>query len=346
MEMKAAVFKGVENIVVETRTVDCPPGGLLVKIEACGICGSDVRSYHNGLKNNVTDQIMGHEIAGIVVNTDCTRFRKGDRVALAPDVSCGECWYCKRGLVNLCDNHRMLGTHFPGGFAQYLAVEQVILSRGFIEPIPEKMPPTHAAFAETVSAVLACQHRCNVSLGDVVVIIGDGPVGCLHLEAARARGASKIIMLGRDKLELAKIFEPDYLLYNDPVQTVAQVKEITGGIGADIVICAVPTTVVQQQALDMVRKQGIIVIYGGVPKHGENTSINSNRIHYGEITITGAFSYPSTGLSDALLAIQTGKISAKKYLDSVVSLERITEGISMLEQGKALKVMVDPWLSI
>ena len=346
MEMKAAVFKSVNNIVIEKRTVpECPQGGLLVKVEACGICGSDVRNYRNGLKNNITDQIMGHEIAGVVVSSDSARFRKGDRVALAPDVSCGECWYCKRGLVNLCDNHRMLGTHFPGGFAQYLPIEQVVLSRGFVEPVPEGMPPTHAAFAETVSAVLACQSRCNVSLGDRVVIIGDGPVGCLHLEAARARGAAKIIILGRDKLELAKIFEPDHLLYNDPEQTVTQVKALTGGIGADIVICAVPSAAVQQQALDMVRKQGIVVIYGGVPKQSENSPLNSNRIHYGEITVTGAFSYPSTGLSDALSAIHTGKISADKYLNAVVPLEKITEGIAMVEQGKALKVMVDPWLS-
>ena len=345
MEMKAAVFKGVNNIAIETRPVpECPSGGLLVKVEACGICGSDIRNFHSGLKNNATDQILGHEIAGLVVSSDSVRFREGDRVALAPDVSCGGCWYCKCGLVNLCDNHRMLGTHFPGGFAQYLALEQIVLSRGFVEPVPDGMPPVHAAFAETAAAVLACQRRCNVSLGDVVVIIGDGPVGCLHLETARARGASKIIMLGLDKLELAKTFEPDHLLYNDPEQAAAQVKTLTGGIGANIVICAVPTAAVQQQALDMVRKQGIVVIYGGVPKHSETTSLNSNRIHYDEITITGAFSYPSTGLSDALMAIHTGKISAGKYIDTIVPLEQITEGIAMMEQGKALKVMVDPWL--
>ena len=344
MEMKAAVFKGIENLVVETREVNCPQGGLLVKVEACGICGSDVRNYHNGLKDNITNQIMGHEIAGVVVSSDSPRFREGARVALAPDVSCGECWYCKHGLVNLCENHRMLGTHFPGGFAQFIALEDVVLRRGFVEPIPEGMPPQYAAFAETVSAVLACQRRCNVSLGDTVVIIGDGPVGCLHLEAARARGASKIIMLGRDKLELAKSFGPDHLLLNDPDKTVAQVRKLTGGIGADIVICAVPTIAVQQQALDMVRKRGVVVIYGGVPKHNETTSLNSNRIHYDEITVTGAFSYPSTGLADALSAIHTGKISADKYLNAVVPLERIAEGITLVEQGKALKVMVDPWL--
>ena len=353
MKMKAAVFKGINNISIETREAECPPGGLLVKVEACGICGSDVRNYHNGLKDNVTNQIMGHEIAGVVVDSESARFPAGSRVAMAPDVSCGECWYCKRALVNLCENHRMLGTHFPGGFAQYIAVEQVVLERGFIEPVPEGMPSIHAAFAETASAVLACQERCNVSLGDRVVIIGDGPVGCLHLETARARGASEIIMLGRGRMEMAKIFEPDHLLYNDlvndlvndPAKTVNLVKSLTGGIGADIVICAVPTAAVQQQALDMVRKRGIVVIYGGVPGHDEITSLNSNRIHYGEITVTGAFSYPSTGLLDALSAIHKGKIKADKYINKVVPLERITEGIAMVEQGKALKVMVDPWLT-
>ena len=97
-EMKAAVFKNIEDIQVETRPIPvCPPDGLLVKVHFCGICGSDVRNYHNGLKGGVTNQIMGHEIAGEVVEAaPGTPFQVGDRVAMAPDVSCGSCWYCKQ----------------------------------------------------------------------------------------------------------------------------------------------------------------------------------------------------------------------------------------------------------
>lgn len=346
--MKAAVFKDLETIVLEERPIpDCPDDGILIKVYACGICGGDVRNYHNGLKDGVKNQIMGHEIAGEIIETgkEVTRFSPGDRVALAPDVSCGECWYCKRGLVNLCLSHKMLGTHYPGGYAQYIALPGEVIRRGFVEPIPEDMSYEHAAFAETASAVIACQKYNNVSLGDRVVIIGDGPVGCLHTEVARARGASKVILLGREKLELAGTFHPDYMFDNsDPEAVTEEVRKLCGGIGADIVICAVPTVMVQQQALEMVRKRGRVVIYGGVAKTKELSSLNSNLIHYNEIMILGAFSYPATGLSEALDAIHTKKITADKYITAKVSLEHVTDGMTMIEKGEALKVIIDPWL--
>ena len=143
---------------------------------------------------------------------------------------------------------------------------------------------------------------------------------------------------------MAKSFNPDYVFENsDPTAVTASVKELSECIGADFVICAVPTVAVQQQAIEMVRKRGSVIIYGGVPPAKGVTSLNSNLIHYNEITITGAFSYPATGLSDALCAIQMGKISAEKYINAHVSLENIVEGMEMIEKGKALKVMIDPW---
>lgn len=347
--MKAAVFKDIEQIVLEERPIpECPEDGLLVKVHACGICGSDVRNYHNGLKDGIRNQIMGHEVSGEVVEVGAsvTRFAVGDRVALAPDVSCGHCWYCKRGLVNLCDDHRMLGTHFPGGYAQYIALPADVLNHGFVEPIPAGMSYEEAAFAETCAAVLACQNRNNVSIGQTVVIIGDGPVGCIHREVAKARGAKKVIMIGRDKLALAASFAPEVLLDGTrPMEELVEtVLAETDGIGADIVICAVPTVAVQEEALEMVRKQGTVVIYGGAPKTRQITSLNSNRIHYGQITVTGAFSYPATGLSDALSALSARQIHAEKYLGAKVSLANVPEGMDMVSTGQALKVMIDPWM--
>ena len=345
--MKAVVFKDVEKLeLCELPIPKCPRDGLLVKIHACGICGGDVRNYHNGLKGGVKNQIMGHEIAGevIEVGENAPRFKAGDRVALAPDVSCGNCWYCQRGMVNLCDHHRMLGTHFPGGYAQYIALTGEIITHGFVEPIPKDMPWEHAAFAETVSAVLACLKRVNVSLGDSILIIGDGPVGCLFIEAARAIGAAPIMLAGLDRLSLAESFQPDLLLDNrDPDAVEKAVMEVTDGVGADFVILALPSVRPQAQALSLARKRGTVVIYGGVPKHATETTLDSNLIHYAEITVSGAFSYPKTGLADALSAIHRGKISPDKYIGARVSLSRVVEGMEMIERGEALKVIINPW---
>lgn len=345
--MRAAVYKGTCKIEIETLPIPpCPIGGALVRISYCGICGGDVRSYYNGLKNGIINQVMGHEISGEIVEVSkgITRFSPGDRVALAPDISCGECWYCKHGLVNLCLSHKMLGTNYAGGFAQYIALPADVLLHGFIEHIPDGMSLMHAAFAEPCAGVIACQNNIGVSAGDTVVIIGDGPIGCLHYETAKARGAQCVILVGRGKLELAKRFTPDYLISNyEPERATNDILSITGGLGADIVILAVPNVAAQQQAIHMVRKRGKIVIYGGAPSGREISTLDSNQIHYNELTITGSFSYSSTGLYDALSAISSGFIHVDKYLTRTVSLDNVVLGIEYMRKGQDLKVLIDPW---
>lgn len=345
--MKAAVFRHAECMETEEIPIPkCPPKGLLVKVHACGICGGDIRNFHNGLKNGISNQIMGHEIGGEIVEAaeGVNGFQSGDRVAVAPDVSCGECYYCKRGFVNLCENHRMLGTHFPGGFAQYIALPEIVLKRGFVEKIPEDMSYDYAAFAEPVSGVLACQAQHQIQYGDTVIVIGDGPIGCLHMETAKARGASRVIMLARGRILLAKQFGFPELFYNGkPEEVTEEVKKLIGP-GADVVICAVPNTAAQQQALNLVRKRGKVIIYGGVAKQNPMTTLDSNKIHYDEITVTGSFSYPSTGIYDALMAIQREDIHAGMYLGQKVGIGDVVRGMEMMTTGKALKVIVNPWM--
>lgn len=344
--MKAAVFEGIENMVVrEVPIPQCEDEGMLVKVEICCICGGDIRNFHTGLRYGVERQIMGHEIAGVVEETGSkvTRFKVGDRVAIAPDVSCGECYYCKRGLVNLCMSHKMLGTNWAGGFAQYIYLPPEVMSRGFIEHVPENLSFYEAAMAEPASSVIACQEDNRIGLGDTVVIIGDGPIGCLHIEVARARGASKIIMVGRSRLDSAKQFQPDYTINYQEQNPVEEVLKITDGLGADIVICSAPATAIQQQGVEMVRKRGKVVLFGGVNKNNPMTTLNSNTIHYNEITVVGSFSYPSTGLYQSVKLISEGKISAKKYVTKTVKLSEIPEGIAYAEQRKALRVAVSPW---
>lgn len=346
--MKAAVFKEIERIEVEDIAKStCDPDGILVNVKACGLCGGDIRNYHNGLKGGVTNQIMGHEVAGVVeeVGSQVTRFAVGDKVAIAPDVSCGHCFYCKRGWGNLCVDHRMLGTHWPGGFAQYLHLPQVVLEHGMVHHMPEGLSFEAATLAEPASSVLASQMNAGVGLGDTVLIIGDGPIGCLHIEVARARGASKIIMAGLTRLEIAKTFEPDYLIDAGSQDTVQETLKATGGMGADVAIMANPVTKTQEQGVESVRKRGKVILFGGVPKTAPMTTLNSNLIHYNELMVMGAFSYPAYINEMALSVIRDQHITASKYISKIVSLENIvTEGIKAAEAGEALKVVVNPWL--
>lgn len=343
--MKAAVFEDIERIVVrEVPDPVCGPGDAVLRVHACGICGSDLRSFCSGLKGGVTSQIMGHELTGVLtdVGRDVTGYRPGDRIAAAPDVSCGRCWYCRRGLVNLCVEHRMLGTHWPGGFAEYVHFPPEVLARGMVHHIPAGVSLTDACLSEPAASVLAAQANAGLGLGDTVLVIGDGPIGCLHLEVARARGASRVIMAGLKRLQEAARFAPDALIDAGSQDTVSEVLRLTDGLGADIAVCATPVAATQEQAVESVRKRGKVILFGGLPRNAPMTTLNSNLIHYNEITVVGAFSYPATAHEEALQLIGNGRITPAKYFTRIVSLDDIVEGFRIAADGVALKVLVVP----
>jgi len=345
--MKAAVFEGIETIRVrEVPDPVCDPDGVVVKVRACGLCGSDIRNFHVGLRGGIARQIMGHEFAGTVEQAGArvTRLRIGERIAASPDVSCGECWYCRRGLVNLCLSHRMVGTHWPGAFAQYVHLPGVVLEHGILHRMPEGLSFEAASLSEPASSVLAAQANAGIGLGDTVLVIGDGPVGCLHVEVARARGASRIILAGLSRLGLASRFNPDHLIDAGNTDVVQEVRRITGGLGADVAIVATPVASTQAQGVEAVRKRGRVILFGGLPAANPMTTLNGNLIHYNELSIVGAFSYPAVMHEAALRVIAEGKIDAGKLISQVVPLEGIVEAIRRAEEGKELKVVVDPWL--
>ncbi len=344
--MRAAVFEDIEKIVVrEVPDPVCEDGSIVVKVEACGICGSDIRNFHAGLRTGAKGQIMGHELSGSVTQTgrSVTKYAPGQDVAIAPDVSCGECYYCRRGWVNLCANHRMLGTHWPGGFAQYIHLPAEVLAHGMVHRMPPGLSYAQAALAEPASSVLAAQQGAGIGPGDTVAILGDGPVGCLHLDVARARGASRVIMVGLKRLALAREFAPDALIDAARQDPVAEIRRLTDGLGADVAIAATPVAATQAQGIEAVRKRGTVILFGGLPGTSPTATVNTNLVHYNEIHVVGAFSYPAYMHERALMVIKEGKIDAKKYFTRTVSLGEIPDGIRAAEAGEVLKVLVKPW---
>jgi len=237
----------------------------------------------------------------------------------------------------------MLGTHWPGGFAEYVHIPEFVLRRGFIHHVPEGLSLEEACLSEPASSVIASQERANLGLGDSILILGDGPIGCLHIETARANGASKIIISGRmRRKKLVESFEPDLYIDAKTEDVADDTREFTGGLGVDLAVCANPVTDTQEQAVESVRKRGRVVLFGGVPKTGPMTSLNSNIIHYDELEIVGAFSYEPRHHIKALEAIRTKALHAEKYFNKTVNLENIVEGIMAAKSGKVLKVLVKP----
>lgn len=344
--MKAAVFRGPGKLAVEEIDYPkLPDDGLILKVDACGICGSDLRTLRHGLRFERKWQVLGHEVAGTVteVGSKVSDFHLGDQVAVAADVHCHACYYCYHGLYNLCDHLQLIGTHFAGGMAEYMVLPADILVRGVVHQIPPQMSAIHATLAEPASSVLNSQRVAGIGLGDVVVVIGAGPMGCLHAEIAMARGAQTIVIdISQDRLNLARRFGANCYINSSQNDPVSEVRAMTHDLGADVVIVACPSAEAQAQAVQMTRKRGQVILFGGLPVEEPMTRLDANLIHYQEISVVGAFSYHPSQHRVALDLIATGKIQASAHITHTFSLREIARAVEVATEGSALKVVILP----
>jgi L-iditol 2-dehydrogenase len=344
--MKSAYLTGSQTFEIrQTSDPTPPPGGLVLRVDACGVCGSDLRRWKEGPAPGTEPVVPGHEIAGevLAVAPDHTQFKVGDRLAVAPDIHCGNCYYCERGLYNLCDQLHFLGITpgYPGGFSTHLPLTQEVLQNGVVHPIPDGMPSDWAALSEPCSSVLSAHEQAGTSLKDTVVVMGAGPIGCLHVAIAKSRGASVILSEPSEiRRRLAEPFGADVIInpYQQDLESIT--RRATVGVGADIVVCANPIAATQTQAVQIVRKRGKVLLFGGLPKKDPLTTLDGNRIHYGEISVVGSFSYHPTYHALALQIIQRGVISIPDIVTHHFSLDNVRDAFQAASSGEALKVLV------
>jgi len=198
------------------------------------------------------------------------------------------------------------------------------------------------ALAEPASSVLATQDRACIDLGQTVLVMGGGPIGCLHLVSAKARGAAAVLSEPNpERREIANQFAPDLVLDPSNEDIKARVRAFTGGVGPDVVICANPVAATQTQAVEIVRKGGKVILFGGLPKANPMTTLDGNLIHYGEIEIVGSFSYHPTYHALALEVIRQKRIRADQFITHSYPLSEINEAFEMAASGQALKVMIN-----
>jgi len=346
--MNAAFLTGPKTI--ELRRVPSPQApvdGLVLQMQACGICGSDLRRWAEGPPAGATHLIQGHELAGIVMEAGpgAERFGVGQRLAVAPDIHCGACWYCRRGLFNLCPNLKLLGITpgLEGGFAEYVALSGELLQNGIAHAMPTGLSFHEGALAETLSSVLASHEKCATSLGETVVVMGAGPIGCLHVVIAHACGARVLISEpNASRRAGVEKFQPESILDPSTEDVVAAVKRDTNGLGADVVICANPVGATQTQAVELARRGGRIVLFGGLPRSNPMVSLNANLIHYGEQMVIGAFSYHPSFHERAIEALARKVVRAEQFVTHTRPLSKVAEAFEIAASGEALKVMVEP----
>ena len=344
--MKAAVLYGPEDLrYEEVETPDCPKGGIKIKMIACGICGSDLRTYGGGSARAILPSISGHEIAGEIVESEVEEFPVGAKISVAPEVPCGECWYCKNGLQHLCDNIQSIGTAdgINGGFAEYAAFTGDMVKNGCFNIIPEGFDPVDAVISETASSVLNAQMNTNMVMEDLVVVIGAGTIGCLHSEIARIRGTKEVIIaeMNETKANLAK--EQGFTTVvnyssSDP-RLMELVMEKTNGRGADTVVCACPAGQAQADALKLVRKRGKVIFFGGINMKTAQI-LDTNLIHYKEIVVYGANAYSPEVNRKALNLVLNGQLDAKKFITAKYELKDLAQGYQDMRAGKMIKGVV------
>ncbi len=352
MKMKAAILTGKEHF--EIREVDrpkCGAGEVLVKVKACAVCGTDLRIFRG--QKRVDVPITGHEISGVVeeLGEGVTGLSAGDKVIVQTVIGCGECDACRRGEENLCRRKfKAIGYQYNGGFAQFLSVPANAVRQGCVIKIPEHLGFDEAAIIEPFSCVINAWNPFRKRpQGFVTVVIGAGIIGMLHTEYAKQKGA-KVFLVNRTapRLVLAqKIGLPaDEFIDESKCNPVERVKDLTGGWGADVVICAASSKDVQKQALELAGVNGDISYFAGIPAGDPYVTLNTNLIHYNELHVHGANASNRRQYLEALDLIASGKVNVKKFITHRFPLEKVTEAIKSLEDRSlnAIKVIVDPWL--
>ncbi len=320
------------------------PSEVLIRIVACGICGSDVHGYDGSSGRRIPPLVMGHEASGTVaeVGEGVHQFAVGDRVTFDSTVYCGECEYCRIGEVNLCDNRQVVGVSCGdyrrhGAFAEYVVVPERIVYR-----LPNQLGFAEAAMLEAVSVALHAVREAGLRGGEIALVIGSGMIGLLTLQAARAAGCSRVYIADIDpsRLALAREMGADDAIHASCAELVAQVQRLTGGKGVDVVFEAVGRNQTVAGAIDSVRKGGTVVLIGNITPE---VTLPLQKVVSRQIRLQGTAA-SSGEYPEAIELMRTGAIRVGPLITAVAPLEDGPRWFERLHRGEPnlMKVVLTP----
>jgi L-iditol 2-dehydrogenase len=341
-EMRAAVYLGPEKI--ELRTVPIPEpaeGEILVKVCAATTCGTDVKTYRRGHPKFPPPFIFGHEFGGDIVKVGdgVKNFHEGMRVTANVFAECGECFYCKCGQGNICAN---LVYNF-GAFAEYMIIPASIVRRTTFE-IPPHIPYAHAALLEPLVTVVHGWHKVAIKPGETVAVIGaGGPISLMFIQLLLRSGAGRVIAVGHSpaRLDVAKKIGATHLVNAKEVDTITAIRELTDGFGADVVIECAGTKQTWETSVDIVRKGGRVLWFGGLPG-GTRVEIDAARVHYGEIDLLNMHGGTVENAQEAFDLIVSGAVNVAPMLNGDLPLEQVELALKKMIAGEVVKMVIKP----
>ena len=346
--MKVAKFYAPGDIRLEqVEEPHVSAGEVKIRVRNCSTCGTDVKISRSGHPNMTPPQVMGHEIAGEIVDVGAgvDGWAAGDRVQVIAAIPDGTCAECLAGHQAVCEHQLSMGYQFPGGFAEFMIVPNNVLRVDGLNRIPDGLSFAEASLAEPLACVLNGQELARVGEGDTVVIVGSGPIGCLHVRLARARGAARIILidLNADRLaQAAALVQPDLTIVSSDTDPVEAVMAATDGRGVDVVITAAASGTAQEQGLRMLARRGRLSLFGGLAKDAPNITVDANLVHYRELTIVGVNGSSPAHNKEALRLIASGAVPVADLITHRLPLDRVLDAIDIVARGEAIKVTIEP----
>jgi len=332
--MTAAVLYGREDVRIEQVPVPrAEAGELIVRVAAALTCGTDLKVFRRGYHALMIQPpaLFGHELAGVVaeVGEGVTGFAVGDRVVPINSAPCGECYFCLRDQENLCSD--LLFNN--GAYAEYVRIPARVVKKNTLQ-IPEHMPMEFAALTEPLACALHGFEDSGARKGDSVVVIGGGPLGLMMMHIAALAGCEVIAIVKHSgQADAARALGVAHVVRSGEGDEVEQVRELTGGRGADIAIEAVALPETWELAVALVRNGGVVNFFGG-PASGTSVKLDTNRIHYGDITMKATFHHTPAICRRAFAMLASGRFQAERFITGHAQLSELKRAFAeLLDRG-------------
>jgi L-iditol 2-dehydrogenase len=345
--MKAAVLYGKEDIRLESVPLPAlGPGEILVRVRTALTCGTDVKVFRRGYHARmiIPPALFGHELAGDVaeVGPGINKFHVGQRVVAANSAPCGECFFCRRNQANLCED--LLFNN--GAYAEFIRIPARIVEKNTYE-IPDHLRYQDAALIEPLACVLKGLDESYIQPGDTVAVMGLGPIGLMFVRMAKAVCGARVVAVARRQLQIdnaIRLGADDGVILDldQPERTLTQVKYLTSGRGADVVIEAVGQTVSWELATQMVRKGGIVNFFGGCA-NGAKVGLDTQLLHYSEITCKASFHHTPGHIRRSLDIVASGRVTANHLVNREEPLDNLLKVMyDLMSRNGHIKTAIIP----